>query len=50
MGDRTVEQLLVKSSSDLWSEKTDLSTLTGRCIGNMYTASLYGCLASLLAQ
>ncbi|XP_065176399.1 hydroxymethylglutaryl-CoA synthase 1-like [Sycon ciliatum] len=50
VGDRTVEQLLVKSTTAMWNEKTELSTLTGRNIGNMYTASLYGCLASLLAQ
>ena len=49
MGDRDVEKLMLKSSAADFKAKTDTSLLLGREVGNMYTASLYGGLASLLA-
>lgn len=49
MGDREVEKLMLKSSVDDFKAKTDTSLLLGREVGNMYTASLYGGLASLLS-
>ena len=49
MGDRDVEKLMLKSSAAEFKSKTDPTLLLGREVGNMYTASLYGGLASLLA-
>ena len=49
VGDRDVEKLMLKSSAADFKAKTDTSLLLGREVGNMYTASLYGGLASLLA-
>lgn len=49
MGDKAVERLMMKSSGAEFQAKTDPSLLLGREVGNMYTASLYGGLASLLA-
>lgn len=49
MGDRDVEKLMLKSSAAEFKSKTDPTSLLGKEVGNMYTASLYGGLASLLA-
>lgn len=49
VGDKTVERLLVKTSTAEFKVKTDDSLLLGREVGNMYCASLYGGLASLFA-
>lgn len=49
MGDRDVEKLMLKSSATEFKAKTDPTLLLGREVGNMYTASLYGGLAGLLA-
>lgn len=50
LGDKEVERVALKCSSQEFKEKTDTSLLLGREVGNMYTASLYGGLVSLLAQ
>ncbi len=50
LGDRAVEKLLVERSSSLFKEKTKPSVLLGTEVGNMYTASVYGGLASLLVR
>ena len=50
LGDRDVEKLLLKSTALDFKEKTQPSVLLGTEVGNMYTASLYGGLASLLAK
>ena len=50
LGDREVEKLLLKCSGLEFKEKTQPSVLLGTEVGNMYTASLYGGLASLLAR
>lgn len=50
LGDRDVEKLLLKSSGSEFREKTQPSVLLGTEVGNMYTASLYGGLASLLVS
>ena len=39
----------MKAANDLYSVKTLPSVLLGTEVGNMYTASLYGGLASLLS-
>lgn len=49
LGDREVEKLLLKSTQSEFKDKTLPSVLLGTEVGNMYTASLYGGLASLLA-
>lgn len=50
LGDRDVEKLLMKNTALLFKEKTEPSVLLGTQVGNMYTASLYGGLASLLVR
>ncbi|KAF7648266.1 hypothetical protein LDENG_00159610 [Lucifuga dentata] len=48
--DRDVEKAFMKASTDLFDRKTKPSLLISNQNGNMYTPSVYGCLASLLAQ
>lgn len=48
--DRDVEKAFMKASSDLFEKKTKSSLLISNQNGNMYTPSVYGCLASLIAQ
>lgn len=48
--DRDVEKAFMKASSALFEEKTSSSLLLSSQNGNMYTPSVYGCLASLMAQ
>lgn len=48
--DRDVEKAFMKASTDLFEKKTKCSLLVSNQNGNMYTPSVYGCLASLLAQ
>ncbi|KEQ98166.1 hypothetical protein AUEXF2481DRAFT_471264 [Aureobasidium subglaciale EXF-2481] len=48
--DKVVESAFMKSSADLFSAKVDSSLLLARSCGNMYTASLFGGLASLIAS
>ncbi|XP_071321985.1 hydroxymethylglutaryl-CoA synthase, cytoplasmic [Trachinotus anak] len=48
--DRDVEKAFMKASSDLFERKTKPSLLISNQNGNMYTPSVYGCLASLIAQ
>ncbi|XP_061732838.1 hydroxymethylglutaryl-CoA synthase, cytoplasmic [Nerophis ophidion] len=48
--DRDVEKAFMKASTDLFERKTKLSLLISNQNGNMYTPSVYGCLASLIAQ
>jgi len=48
--DKDLEKLLLKISFDAFSSKTDASLMVARNVGNMYTASLYGGLASLIAS
>lgn len=50
LGDRDVERLLMKNTALVFKEKTEPSVLLGTQVGNMYTASLYGGLASLLVR
>lgn len=45
---KEVEKTFVAASKDLFKAKTAPSTLTSRNLGNMYSASVYGALASLL--
>ncbi|CAF1011819.1 unnamed protein product [Brachionus calyciflorus] len=46
--DKQLEKELVKASETLFKKKTSPSLLFAKEIGNMYTPSLYGCLASHL--
>lgn len=48
--DREVEKAFMKASTELFEQKTKLSLLISNQNGNMYTPSVYGCLASVLAQ
>ncbi|XP_074022399.1 hydroxymethylglutaryl-CoA synthase, cytoplasmic isoform X1 [Numenius arquata] len=48
--DRDVEKAFMKASAELFNQKTKASLLVSNQNGNMYTPSVYGCLASLLAQ
>lgn len=48
--DRDVEKAFMKASADLFEKKTKSSLLLSNQNGNMYTPSVYGCLASLIAQ
>lgn len=48
--DRDVEKAFMKASADLFERKTKCSLLLSNHNGNMYTPSVYGCLASLIAQ
>lgn len=48
--DRDVEKAFMKASADLFERKTKASLLISNQNGNMYTPSVYGCLASLIAQ
>ncbi|KAK1345329.1 hypothetical protein QTO34_014040 [Cnephaeus nilssonii] len=48
--DRDVEKAFMKASSDLFNQKTKASLLVSNQNGNMYTSSVYGSLASVLAQ
>lgn len=48
--DRDVEKAFMKASSALFEEKTSSSLLLSSQNGNMYAPSVYGCLASLIAQ
>lgn len=48
--DRDVEKAFMKASADLFEKKTRNSLLISNQNGNMYTPSVYGCLASLIAQ
>lgn len=48
--DKGVEKTCMKASEMLFTKKTLPTLLLAKQVGNMYTASLYGGLASLLAQ
>ncbi|KAL1660762.1 hydroxymethylglutaryl-coenzyme A synthase N terminal-domain-containing protein [Schizophyllum commune] len=47
--DKNLERTFVAASEASFAKKTDPSMACSRRLGNMYTASLYGCLASLIA-
>ncbi|KAJ7988199.1 hypothetical protein DPEC_G00321130 [Dallia pectoralis] len=48
--DRDVEKAFLKASTEMYNQKTKTSLLVSSQNGNMYTPSVYGCLASVLAQ
>lgn len=48
--DRDVEKAFLKASGDMFEQKTKDSLLVSNQNGNMYTPSVYGCLASVIAQ
>lgn len=48
--DRDVEKVFLQLSQSEYEAKTAPSTLLAKHLGNMYTGSVYGGLASLLAQ
>jgi len=47
--DKSVEKVFVAASKASFAKKTDPAMACSKRLGNMYTASLYGCLASLLS-
>ncbi|KAH9479338.1 ATP-dependent 5'-3' DNA helicase hcs1 [Psilocybe cubensis] len=48
--DKNVEKVFINASKESFATKTDPGMACSRRLGNMYTASLYGCLASLIAS
>ncbi|XP_018600175.1 hydroxymethylglutaryl-CoA synthase, cytoplasmic isoform X1 [Scleropages formosus] len=48
--DRDVEKAFMKASAEMFQQKTKTSLLISNQNGNMYTPSVYGCLASVVAQ
>jgi hydroxymethylglutaryl-CoA synthase len=48
--DKNVEKTFIAASKPEFQKKVDPSMACSRRLGNMYTASLYGCLASLLSK
>jgi len=47
--DKNVEKTFISASKASFTQKSDPAMACSRRLGNMYTASLYGCLASLLS-
>ncbi|KAJ7224135.1 hydroxymethylglutaryl-coenzyme A synthase N terminal-domain-containing protein [Mycena pura] len=47
--DKSVEKTFIAASKKSFAQKVDPTMACSRRLGNMYTASLYGCLASLLS-
>ena len=47
--DKNIEKTFINASQSSFAQKTDPAMACSRRLGNMYTASLYGCLASLLS-
>lgn len=47
--DKNVEKTFITAGKNSFAEKVDPAMACSRRLGNMYTASLYGCLASLLS-
>lgn len=47
---KDVDKAILKASLDMFNKKTKASLYLSTNNGNMYTSSLYGCLASLLSQ
>ena len=48
--DKSVEKTFIATSKASFAQKSNAGMACSRRLGNMYTASLYGCLASLLSQ
>ena len=50
LGDKDIEKLSMKAAAEAYELRTVPTILLGQQVGNMYTASLYGGLASLMAR
>ncbi|KAL0953966.1 hypothetical protein HGRIS_005127 [Hohenbuehelia grisea] len=50
LSDKNVEKTFIAAAKQSFKEKVDPAMACSRRLGNMYTASLYGCLASLLSN
>ncbi|KAK2462728.1 hypothetical protein APHAL10511_005246 [Amanita phalloides] len=48
--DKNVEKTFITASKASFAQKSDAGMACSRRLGNMYTASLYGCLASLVSK
>ncbi|KIL69216.1 hypothetical protein M378DRAFT_69599 [Amanita muscaria Koide BX008] len=48
--DKSVEKTFISASKSSFAQKSDAGMACSRRLGNMYTASLYGCLASLVSK
>ena len=48
--DKEIEKACMKASEEVFHKKTVPSLLVAKEVGNMYTASLYGGIVSLLSQ
>jgi len=49
LADKNIEKVFIGASKASFATKTDPAMACSKRLGNMYTASLYGCLASLLS-
>ncbi|KAJ7576975.1 hydroxymethylglutaryl-coenzyme A synthase C terminal-domain-containing protein [Mycena floridula] len=49
LSDKNIEKTFITAAKPSFAQKVDPSMACSRRLGNMYTASLYGCLASLLS-
>ena len=47
--DKNLEKTFIAASKAVYKQKVEPTMATSKRLGNMYTASLYGCLASLLS-
>ena len=47
--DKNIEKAFISASKSSFAQRTDPGMACSKRLGNMYTASLYGCLASLLS-
>ena len=50
LADKNVEKTFIAASKASFNQKSNAGMACSRRLGNMYTASLYGCLASLLSK
>ncbi|KDQ26574.1 hypothetical protein PLEOSDRAFT_1071633 [Pleurotus ostreatus PC15] len=50
LSDKNVEKTFIAASKKSFAQKTDPGMACSKRLGNMYTGSLYGCLASLVAN
>lgn len=50
LSDKNIEKTFINAAKASFAQKVDPAMSCSRRLGNMYTASLYGCLASLLSN
>ncbi|KAF4569571.1 hypothetical protein EYR40_008551 [Pleurotus pulmonarius] len=50
LSDKNIEKTFIAASKKSYAQKTDPAMACSKRLGNMYTGSLYGCLASLVSN